>query len=89
MAKYLHVDISDENVSRLVKFVSFANMKETMSADVKKTTAIFKPDVEFFNKGQIGNWKAHLSDEQSRRIDQVVEKNLTYTKKPIQYEPKA
>ena len=89
LAEYLEVQIAETDICRLLEFVSFANMKEFMSGQIKKTFNNIKSDLEFFNKGQIGNWKAHLSDEQSRRIDQVVEKNLTYTKKPIQYEPKA
>lgn len=46
----------------------------------------FKTELNFFKKGQIGNWKNYLTEEQSKRIDDVVNKNLKY-KKSIKYEP--
>ena len=46
----------------------------------------FKTELNFFKKGQIGNWKNYLTEEQSKRIDDVVNKNLKY-KKIIKYEP--
>lgn len=46
----------------------------------------FHPDLEFFKKGKIGNWKNVLTEEQSNRIDEVMKKNLKY-KRPLQYEP--
>ena len=85
MAKYLNVEISDENIGRLIKFVAFDNMKEMRKSDLAPAE-LFKPDLDFFNKGKIGNWRNHISEEQSKRIDEVVAKNLKY-KKPIQYEP--
>ena len=85
LAKYLNVEISDEDIGRLITFVAFDNMKDMRKADLVPSD-YFKPGFEFFNKGKIGNWKKHISEEQSKRIDEVVAKNLKY-KKPIQYEP--
>lgn len=69
--------------------MSFSNMKEMRSEDFKDPKFVLKPksDLEFFNKGQIGNWKNFMSDEQSKRIDEAVEKNLKYKRQSIQYEP--
>lgn len=66
--------------------MSFDNMKKTPSMDMKAIGHLFKDDLKFFSKGQIGTWKEHLSEEQSRKIDEVLAKNLTY-KKAIQFEP--
>ena len=85
MAKYLNVEISDEDIERLIKFVAFDNMKEMRKGEIPPKE-LFKPDLEFFNKGKIGNWKNHLNDEQSKRLEEMVEKNLK-CEKPIQYEP--
>ena len=79
------MEISYEDIERLIKFVAFDNMKE-MNKSEFVPAELFKPDLEFFNKGKIGNWRNHISEEQSKRIDEAVAKNLNY-KKPIQYEP--
>lgn len=86
LLKYLGNELSDEQITSLLNFVSFDNMKNTSSMDMKGMDHMFKQDLNFFAKGQIGNWKNYLSDEQSKKIDEVVQKNLTY-KRPIQYEP--
>lgn len=54
--------------------------------DMKLVDLMFKEDLNFFYKGQIGNWKNHLTEEQSAKIDEMVRTKLTY-KKPLQYEP--
>lgn len=54
-----------------------------MTADVR-AHEIFKPDMEFYNKGKIGNWRSYMSDEQSKRIDEMTTKHLKY-KRAIQY----
>ena len=87
MAKYLGADLTDEQIKKLLAFVSFDNMKSLPSMDMKALDFMFKDDMTFFNKGQIGNWKNYLSEEQSKKIDDMVANKLTYKKKPIVYEP--
>lgn len=55
--------------------------------DFRLEDEVFKSDLNFFFKGKIGNWKAYLSEEQSRKIEEMVKSKLKY-KIPIQYEPK-
>lgn len=86
LADYLGVTISDDDIKKLLAYVSFDNMKKTPSMDMGHIDTMFKNDLTFFNKGQVGNWKNVLTEEQSRKIDEMVKTKLTY-KKPIQYEP--
>jgi hypothetical protein len=86
LAKYLEVDLTESQIKMLLAFVSFDNMKNLASFDMKTIESTFKGDIEFFRKGQIGNWKNYLSEEISNKIDEVMRKNLKY-KRPIKYEP--
>ena len=86
LAKYLGVEIIDDDLKKLLTFVSFDNMKNIPTMDMKAMDHMFKDDLNFFSQGQIGTWKKHLNEEQSKRIDDMVQSKLTY-KRPLQYEP--
>lgn len=86
LAKYIEVEITDEEVNALLNFVAFDNMKQLPSMAFNVLDVYFHPDLDFFKKGKIGTWKNHLTEEQSKRIDEAMAKNLKY-KKPLQYEP--
>ena len=86
LAKYLGLEFTEDQIKSLVAFVSFDNMKELPSMAFNALDMYFKTELNFFKKGQVGNWKNYLSEEQSKRIDDVVSKNLRY-KRPIKYEP--
>ena len=86
LVSYLGASLTDDQIKELLAFVSFDNMKNTPSMDMKGISHMFKDDLNFFSQGQIGTWKKHLNEEQSKKIDEMVRKNLTY-KRPIQYEP--
>lgn len=76
LANFLNVQVNDQDIDKLIKFVSFDNMKKKMSKDFNKFLTYFKSDLEFFNKGIIGNWKNYMNQEQSRRVDECVAKHL-------------
>lgn len=85
LLKYLGENLDDDQIKQLLTFVSFDNMKNTPSMDMKAMSHMFSQDLNFFSKGQIGTWKKHLNEEQSKKIDEMVKNKLTY-KRPIQYE---
>ena len=80
------LEFTEDQIKSLVAFVSFDNMKDLPSMAFNALDVYFKTELKFFKKGQIGNWKNYLTEEQSKRIDEVVSKNLKY-KKTIKYEP--
>lgn len=86
LAKYLEIEVTDEQINSLLNFVAFDNMKQLPSMAFNVLDVYFHSDLNFFKKGKIGTWKNHLTEEQSKRIDEVMRQNLKY-KKPIQYEP--
>lgn len=89
MATYLEVEYTESQLKSLISFVSFDNMKNYPSFDFRNTKGVeryFNDNIQFFKKGQIGNWKNHFSQEMSKEVDDVIAKNLTY-KEPIIYEP--
>jgi hypothetical protein len=86
LAKYLEVDLSESQIKMISDFVLFENMKNLASFDMKIIKSIFKEDIEFLRKGEIGNWKNYLSEEISNKIDEVMRINLKY-KRAIKYEP--
>ena len=40
--------------------------------------ANFKEDMQFFRKGQIGDWKNYFTEEMFARLKVAVERNLKY-----------
>ncbi len=46
---------------------------------------LFNKDGQFFRKGKIGDWLSHLSPEQSKNLDLMINNNLKYNKQSIDY----
>jgi estrone sulfotransferase len=86
LAEYLRVKINESQLEKLVDFVAFENFKKNSRLNEKARMYGGTNDIEFVRKGQIGNWKEHLSPEMSMRIDTVVKKKLKYNK-TFKYEP--
>ena len=74
MAEYLEIALTESELQAIVEFTSFTNMKDY----VKFNSPHYKPDLQFFRKGKVGDWRNYLSQEMSERMDQWIEKNLEY-----------
>ncbi len=48
----------------------------TVNYEWYKEIGLFKKDGSFMRKGKIGDWLNYFSQEESLRLDDVVEKNL-------------
>ncbi len=79
------VEYSDSQYQKLIEFTSFKNMKETVHMP---KVPIFKESMEFFRKGQIGDWKNYFTEEMTKKCDAKVAENLKY-KGEIKCEPTA
>ena len=83
VARFLGKSISDERVAAVADWCRFEQMKQnpaTNAASMPKVPATG----EFMRKGQVGDWRNHFSDEQSRRMDVWIAANgrdlpLVYT----------
>jgi hypothetical protein len=87
LAKYLGKDLSDEQLKSLIEFCKLDNLKKNPAFDMKLTNKEGqKLDPLFFRKGEIGDWKNYLTEEMSKKIDDLVATHLTY-RKPFKFEP--
>nr|QVK45628.1 sulfotransferase [Brachionus paranguensis] len=78
LGEFLGKNLSDAEIEFLIESTSFKKMKDsenTLKNDAKHSS-IFRSDLVFFRKGEIGDWKNYFDEEMSKRIETVVEKKL-------------
>jgi len=80
LAKFLGFgDIDDAIVAEICEKTSFEAMKANNDVNWsdKKKLGHYDKSVEFFRKGEIGDWKTHFaSDEQIKRFDAAITEQL-------------
>lgn len=78
LVDYLGKSYTDSQIVNIISFCSFDKMKDYPSFNFAELIEFnfFDEKFNFFRKGQIGNWKKHLSDEISQKIDDMIEKEL-------------
>lgn len=89
LAEYLGNELNSTQIESLIELIKFDNMKKYLKFDQSHYSMVLdKNSYEFFKKGQIGNWKNKLTEEMSRKIDDMVKFKLRYKyKDSIKYEP--
>ncbi|ELT87177.1 hypothetical protein CAPTEDRAFT_159887 [Capitella teleta] len=75
MAEFLSKEVSDEDVSKIVNWVSFGNMKDCKSTNYEECTHTDHNISPYMRKGTVGDWKNYLNDDQSKYIDEQYEEN--------------
>nr|KAG5690248.1 hypothetical protein BaRGS_026700 [Batillaria attramentaria] len=60
---------SFENMKEVADACGFDRLKE---ADKTKNQLLTAPPVQMFRKGEVGDWKNHLTEAQSKRIDDAM-----------------
>ncbi len=73
MAKFLQKDLNDEQVAKLVKHLSFDEMKNNKTVNFESVVTDFSADGKFMRKGQVGDWKNYFTDAMNRRMDEVID----------------
>lgn len=78
LAAFLGKTYTDDQIRQLVAFTSFKTMKEKNQSFCKQMIEInvFEKDMQFFRQGKIGDWRNHLSEETSKKVDELVEEKL-------------
>ncbi|CAF0738590.1 unnamed protein product [Brachionus calyciflorus] len=78
LSEYLGKSLSDEKIKSIIEWCSFDNMKNNPSVNYEwyKELGLYKKSGNFFRKGKIGDWLNHFAMEDSKQIDEIVEKNL-------------
>ena len=89
IATFMGYNLTDDVIKNIVEATTFDKMKNNPVASKKMTfDAEFNKDGSgsFVRKGIVGDWKNHLSEEQSAMIDALVEKHIAGTGLVFQYE---
>ncbi|RNA22333.1 sulfotransferase 1C2 [Brachionus plicatilis] len=80
LGEFLGKNLNESEIEFLIESTSFKKMKEAEKTfkDDSRHSKIFKSDLIFFRKGEIGDWKNYFDEVMSKRIEAVVEKNLKF-----------
>lgn len=85
-AEFLGKKIDDESVEKLVDYLSFDKMKKNPAVNLEVVMAqkygeerMANADAKFIRKGQVGDYKNHMSDEMIAKFDAWTEENLAGT----------
>ena len=80
IATFIGADFSDEVIDKVVAQTSFDSMKKDDTANYSAIGFWFNPgSTAFMRKGEVGDWRNHLTPEQSAEIDQLCEEKLKDT----------
>ncbi|XP_069695752.1 luciferin sulfotransferase-like [Periplaneta americana] len=85
-ADFLGKTLSEAEVQQLAEHLSFSNMKKNPAVNLEPIIAkkngpdyLQKTDLRFIRKGEVGDWKNHMSPEMAARFDTWTEENLRGT----------
>lgn len=80
VAKYLDVNLTDDEVAIIKERCTFEYMKAS------STGTPLQDAFKLFRKGKVGNWKKYFSEEQSLRVDAMMKEKLGDTDLKIVYD---
>ncbi|XP_045150222.1 amine sulfotransferase-like [Echinops telfairi] len=80
ICSFLEKELSDETVDDVVRKATFQNMKSDPQANynkiIKEEVGVRTDDVCFLRKGTVGDWKHHLTVEQSEMFDRIFQRKM-------------
>jgi hypothetical protein len=80
LARFLGKDYSEDQLRTLVAETSFKTFKSRESEDPSVSFLMdiqwWERDMQFFRKGQVGNWREHFTEEMSKRMDEALASRL-------------
>ncbi|XP_062043661.1 amine sulfotransferase-like isoform X2 [Lepus europaeus] len=80
MCSFLQKELSEEDMDAVVNQATFENMKSLPQANytniIKSQVGMRHQDGHFMRKGTIGDWKHHLTVEQSERFDRIFQRKM-------------
>ena len=89
IATFMGYSLTDEVIRKIAESTTFDKMKDNPAASKRLTfDATFNKDGAntFLRKGVVGDWKNYLSEEQSAKIEALVDEHLAGTGLVFQYE---
>ena len=82
VASFMGADISSDVIAKIATLTDFKSMKKESTAH----RSVFTKSGNFFRKGMVGDWKNHLSPEQSAEIDAICAQRLEGTGLEFDYQ---
>lgn len=82
VAKFLEKDLTDDDIEKLSKHLTFQNMKNMTSLEITKGCTDDDPgkaNLKFFRKGVVGDHKNDMSLEISKEFDKWIEEHVSET----------
>jgi Sulfotransferase domain. len=86
IAAFLGKTLTESDVSKLADHLSFKNMKRNPSVNLEPIMAkkngpdfVQTNELSFIRKGEVGDWKTHMTPEMASRFDAWTEKNTRGT----------
>ncbi|KAG7492919.1 hypothetical protein MATL_G00019950 [Megalops atlanticus] len=74
VSKFFNFTLSEEQILTIARESTFNAMKESSKGSHGQMSDVF------FRKGEVGDWKNHFSEAQSKEMDDEFEKRLAGTK---------
>ena len=74
VADYLGVQLSPEEMKRLMEVTAFSSMKDNKATNYSQGRREGNPP--FMRKGKVGDWVDTFSEEQTRRFDALYQKEI-------------
>lgn len=86
IAEFLDKKLTDEQVEKVCDFLSFENMKNNPGVNLSALLDAYlgkdylkRTGKAFIRKGEMGDWKNHMTPELSEKFDEWIEKNTKGT----------
>ena len=87
VASFVGADISSDVIAKIAALTDFDTMKNDDTANLSELKPYDRPNsTDFMRKGEVGDWKNHLSPEQSAEMDAICAQRLEGTGLEFQYE---
>nr|CAN75260.1 hypothetical protein VITISV_041143 [Vitis vinifera] len=68
-----------QKIMNLCSFETLSNLKVNKTGMHRSTTPLATKNDVYFRKGNVGDWKNHLTDEMVHRVDQITEQKFSGT----------
>ncbi|RXG58067.1 Estrogen sulfotransferase, isoform 2 [Armadillidium vulgare] len=92
LKNFLNVDLSNDQIEKIVHYTSFDQMKEREGKDLmgEDTNEYANSEIEdkdggFFRKGQVGDYKSKLSEEDIEKINKWTKENTRDMESEFKY----
>ena len=85
VAAFLGKELTSQQVAAIVEHCQFQRMKQNPATNAAQMPKV-AGEADFMRKGQVGDWRNYLSEEQNKRMDAWVAEHVGDERLPLIYE---